>query len=225
MKPIALIPARGGSKRLPRKNIMPFMGSPLLHWPIRAAIESEVFERVIVSTEDNEIANVAIDSGAEVVMRSAELATDTATVAQTCINALSVLTGVQDLCCIYATAALLEPSDIVNSYQSYVSKSFDSVMGVAKYDLSPLQALEEIDGRWRLRWPEFRSVQSQNYPLLLCSAGMFYWVKADALLCERSFYTQNMGVFEIPRSRLCDINTLEDFIRVEEVAKQLVKFY
>ena len=224
MKPFALIPARGGSKRLPRKNILPFMGIPLIHWPIRAALNSGVFEQVIVSTDDDEIAEFSKQTGAAVIMRPNEFAVDAATVVEVCAHALGLLPDVKDLCCIYATAALIELEDLRASFALYKQRRFNSIMGVSRYDLSPLQALEQVDGRWRLKWPELGNSQSQKHPLLLCSAGVFYWIQADILLRERSFYTDNMGVFEIPRSRLCDINTLDDFARAEELAKLLPQF-
>lgn len=224
MKPTAVIPARGGSKRLPSKNILPFMGRPLIYWPIQAALESQVFERVAVSTEDEEIAAIARDAGAEVILRPAGLAADNSTVVQVCLHALDALGDVRDLCCIYATAALLEPADLIKSHAIYAQEGYDSVMGVAEYDLSPFQALQQVDGKWRLRWPEFRSIQSQHYPELVCSAGMLYWIQADALRRERSFYTDNMGVFKFPRTRLCDINTMEDFQAAEDRARKLPMF-
>lgn len=224
MKPIALIPARGGSKRLPRKNVLPFMGQPLIYWPIYTALESGLFERVLVSTEDIEIDAIAKKAGAETILRPPELAQDTSTVVQVCMHALAAMGNAQDLCCIYATAALLEPEDLTASFDTYTQQGFDSVMGVAEYNLSPLQALEEIDGKWKLKWPAYRSIQSQHYPELLCSAGMLYWIRTETLLRERSFYTSNMGVYRIPSHRLCDINTLEDFQAMEERARKLPRF-
>lgn len=225
MKPVALIPARGGSKRLPRKNILDFLGRPLIAWPISRALESGVFSRVIVSTDDSEIASVALSYGAEVINRPDELAQDRSTVVDVCQHALEQMrlgdNPVDDLCCIYATAALITVSDILESYDTLRLGMYDSVMGVSDYELSPLQALEQVDGAWRMRWPEFKSVQSQFFPDLVCSCGMLYWIKADSLLSGRNFYTDRMGIYRIPRYRVCDINTKEDFQLAETKAKVL----
>jgi N-acylneuraminate cytidylyltransferase len=219
MKPVAVIPARGGSRRLPRKNVLPFRGRPLITWPICAALNSGLFSRVIVSTEDPEIASIATRHGAEVIERPASIATDTSTVVEVCLHALEMLRlegGIPDmLCCIYATAALLKPDDLVQSHAWLTGDGFDSVMGVAEYDLSPLQALVRKGDHWELLFPEYRSIQSQGYPELVCSAGMMYWIKSRSLIDHGTFYTAKMGIQKIPRSRLCDINTREDFEAVE----------
>src|SRR5690606_18875062 len=108
----------------------------------------------------------------------------------------------RDVCCIYATAALLTAEDLCNSYAELIENAgYDSIMGVAEYDLSPFQALQQFNGRWKLRWPEFKAVQSQNYPQLYCSCGALYWIRSDSLLSERSFYTNNLGIYVIPRAR------------------------
>lgn len=225
MKPIALIPARGGSKRLPRKNALPFLGRPLIAWPIQAAITANLFSRVIVSTDDPEIASVAKEYGAEVLVRPAEISTDASTVIDVCLHAVDVIRQDTELpealCCIYATAALLDVNDLLQSYATLESGGFDSVMGVADYELSPFQALSQNGAYWQLRFPEYRSIQSQYYPELVCSAGMMYWIKTSALIEQKTFYTSKMGVQKIPRARLCDINTVEDFQLVEARAALL----
>lgn len=225
MKPLAIIPARGGSQRLSRKNVRPFLGKPLIAWPIATALASGLFSRVIVSTEDDEIAAIAGAHGAEVLRRPAEIASDSSTVIDVCLHAVDVLRqecGLPDaLCCIYATAALLEVTDLLESHAALASGTFDAVMGVAAYELSPLQALCREGEHWQLMFPEYRAVQSQHYPEMLCSAGMMYWIKTSALLEQRTFYTGALGVQKIPLARLCDINTLEDFEWVEARALAL----
>lgn len=225
MKPVAIIPARGGSKRLPRKNVLSFLGRPLIAWPIGAAHASGLFSRVIVSTEDDEIAMVAGRYGAEVIKRPEEIATDTSTVVEVCLHALETLrlngSLPELICCIYATAALLDPDDLVQSHSLMAGGVLDSVMGVAEYDLSPLQALTRKGDHWELMFPEYRAVQSQLYPEMVCSAGMMYWIRPEALLEQRTFYTRKMGVQKIPRSRLCDIDTQEDLDAVEARAASL----
>src|SRR5690606_5014107 len=120
MKPVAIIPARGGSKRLPRKNVLPFMGKPLIAWPIQVALESGLFSQVIVSTEDKEIAAVAEEYKATVILRPAHLAMDTSTVVEVCLHAIEHLqsrqSSIEAICCIYATAALIAQQDLKESY-------------------------------------------------------------------------------------------------------------
>lgn len=223
MKPIAIIPARGGSKRLPRKNIRVLLGRPLLQWPVQAALDSGLFERVVVSTEDPEISEIAREAGAEVLVRPDSIATDTSTVVDVCMHALDTYSETEDFCCIYATAALLTVKDLLDSHEMYMQQTFDSVMAVAEYDLSPFSALHEVDGKWRMVWPEFGELQSQKRPSVLACAGMLFWMDVQAMRQYRTFYTDNMGVYRVPRSRLCDVDTIEDFVLVEKAAKELYR--
>ena len=159
MMKVAIIPARGGSKRLPRKNIVPVLGKPILSYPITAAQESALFDAVIVSTDDEEIAESARSTNARVVERSTELAHDRATVVQVCLDVLEVLRHENQLpdyfCCIYATALFITPDDLRRSFRLLQGKpAADFVMGVSEYNLHPVQALVEKDGYLTPMWPE-----------------------------------------------------------------------
>lgn len=140
MKPVAIIPARGGSKRLPRKNVLPLGGKPLLGRVIDCCQASKLFSKIIVSTEDDEIAEIAKAADAFVYNRSHSLAEDRSTVAEVCEDVL--LNGNYDLfCCVYATAALLKPGTLRSSFELFeTSRNANVVMGVSSYNYSPAQA-------------------------------------------------------------------------------------
>ena len=147
MTRIAIIPARGGSKRLPRKNILPVLGKPALYYPVQVALKTGLFDRVIVSTEDREIKERAEECGAEVMHRDAKLASDRAGVAQVCQDVLEQLGNKGDrpkqFCCIYATALFITPKDLQQSWLM-MEQFCDTqiVMGVSGFNLHPVQALE-----------------------------------------------------------------------------------
>lgn len=213
---IALIPARGGSKRLPRKNILPVMGHPMLHYPVKAALDSGCFDRVIVSSEDEEVRHIAMGEGAQVMDRPGHLTRDRSTVAQVCLDVLARLaqqgTRPDWFCCIYATAIFITPQDLCSSF-GVVEKSprADCVMGVSDFNLQPLQALEK-DGKGFLK-PRWQAClcQSQFHPDLVASNGTLYWCRTESFLRQKSFYTDKMIGYKIPWIRAIDLDTPEDY--------------
>ena len=216
MKRIAIIPARGGSKRLPRKNVLPILGKPMLNYPIQAAQESGMFDRIIVSTEDEEIRQAALEAGAEVFQRPGDLAQDRATVVQVCRHVLDVLDEQSEqpefFCCIYATAVFITPDDLQSSFQLFSQEPEpDVVMGVSEFNLHPVQALEEKDGFLTPKWPEYLGVQSQFHPQLVASNGTFYWTKSMDFLQNPTFYMPKLKGYTIPQRRAVDIDTKEDY--------------
>lgn len=216
MKPVAIIPARGGSKRVPRKNILDLHGYPLISYPIKAAIESQIFESVIVSTEDSEIAEISKKYGARVFDRPIEFAQDTSTVAQVCLSVIDQI-KVENFCCIYATAALLTPKTIVDSYQIYANhESTNYLMGVSRYNYPPVQALKmNKEGELSYLMPEYVGIQSQHYPKLVVSNGTFVWVHAQQFKVDKLFYSPKLKGYIVPESEVCDLDSLEDFERLK----------
>lgn len=212
----AIIPARGGSKRLPRKNIQPVAGQPALNYPIMSARRSGCFERIIVSTEDPEIADVAHAAGAEVLKRPESLAKDTSTVAEVCVHVLAQLSDVgtlpENFCCIYATAMFITPEDIKRAGMKLDDPSRpDVVMGVSGFNLQPVQSLEEgASGFLVHKWPEFQGVQSQAQPRLVVSNGTLYWARTAPFLSRPTFYPERLKGYEIPWIRAIDLDTPED---------------
>jgi CMP-N-acetylneuraminic acid synthetase len=216
MSTVALIPARGGSKRLSRKNILDVAGVPMLARPIIAARATGLFEHIYVSTEDDEIARVAKQYGAEVIERPVQIAEDRSTVVQVCLHALEVHPEISLLCCIYATAVLLESATISESHKLLNCRpKADFVMGVSEYEHPPVQALKADDnGYLSYMWPEWRGVQSQFQPNLVVSNGTFYWARRQALLEEKTFYGRCLKGATVPSEQVSDIDTQEDLIAV-----------
>lgn len=212
MTTAALIPARGGSKRLPRKNILDLGGKPMLAYPIGAALATGLFDYVYVSTEDAEIARVAERHGATVIERPAEIAEDRSTVVQVCMHALEMLPEVNLLCCIYATAVLLKPESIMAGFRLMREHpETDFVMGVSEFEHAPVQALkEDKNGYLSYMWPEWKGVQSQLHPHLVVSNGAVYWAKRQALLEEQTFYGRRLRGLPIPIEQVSDIDTQND---------------
>ena len=223
---VCVIPARGGSKRIPRKNIRDFCGKPMIAWSIEAALESELFERVIVSTDDEEIADVARTWGAEVpFMRPAELADDHAGTDAVFLNALKFLESrPQFACCLYATAPLVTTDDLKRGLEQLEQQKAISAFSVTTFDYPIFRALRlNHQGYLEIVWPEHLNARSQDLPEVLHDAGQFYWVDVDK-------YTENPKVFSakavpvvIPRYRVQDIDTAEDWKRAELVMMNLRK--
>lgn len=209
---IAIIPARGGSKRLPRKNILPVGGQPMLSHPIRAALDTGLFDRVVVSTEDSEIAAAAQDAGASVLERPPSLAQDTSTVVQVCLHALEHYPA-REFCCIYATAALLRPETLRNAHGALDAlPSADYVLGVSGYNYPPVQALKaDENGFLSYMWPEFRGKQSQTYPELCVSNGTFVWARSEVFIREKIFYGTRLRGYPVPDDQVLDIDIPEDY--------------
>lgn len=215
MKQVAIIPARGGSKRLPRKNIADIMGRPAISYPIQAALECKLFDRVIVSTDDQEIRSVALECGADVFDRPEKLAGDTAGVKDVCLNVLEMLKANGNLpdwfCCIYATAIFLKPEDLVGSFKIFENHpETRGVMGVSEYNLQPTQAMIQSEGFLKPRWPDLVTLQSQKTGRMVASNGTLYWADTRTFLEQKTFYVRQMKGYEIPWIRAIDLDTPED---------------
>lgn len=213
MKPIAIIPARGGSKRLPRKNILPVNGRPLIGWVIETCLKSGVFDSVIVSTEDSEIEQIAASEGARVIPRPMEFATDTAHEFLAYRHVLDTLDPLPEFFCgVYPTAALLAPEDLQGACKKLVDTKADIVMGVSSFPLHPYKALEETAGGFlKMVHPEWCTKQSQTYPHYVASNGTFYFHRTEAFLASPSYYPEKLAGYEIPYERAIDIDTAEDY--------------
>lgn len=224
---LAVIPARGGSKRLPRKNILDFMGRPIMAYTIRAAVESGCFGRVLVSTEDEEIARVAERFGAEVAARPEALAGDKAGVVAVCLDLLDrekqAGNDYEFLCCLYATAPLRTAKDIREVF-GLLGPNCDFAMAVTEYEMPPLQALKvAADGSLEPMWPDWISVRSQDTPRLVVDNGSTYAVRVEAFRHAKSFYGPGLRGHFMPRSRSVDIDTAEDMALARHFAEQEAK--
>lgn len=223
---LAIIPARGGSKRIPRKNIRHFAGRPMIGYAIAAARQAGVFDRIVVSTDDEEIAATAREQGAEVpFMRPAELATDvagTVPVVQHAMRALS-LTGPlpQAVCCIYPGVPLLNAQVLRDALDLLQTGGSEFVFPVLAFP-SPVQRalLREADGATRSMFPEHANTRTQDLPPAYHDAGQFYWGTAAAWQSGQSPHLGARTVV-LPSWAAVDIDTPEDWVRAEALYRAL----
>lgn len=224
---LAIIPARGGSKRIPRKNIKPFCGKPMIAWSIETALQSGCFDRVIVSTDDAEIAEVARQWGAEVpFMRPAELADDytgTTPVIRHSIewfNARGIY--VNEVCCLYATAPFVRTEDIQQGLAVLNKTGSGYVFAVTNYAF-PIQRAIRLtpQGEVEMFHPEHFSTRSQDLEEAYHDAGQFYWGRAEAWLEGRVIFGLQSAPIHLPRYRVQDIDTPQDWIRAEWMFKAM----
>jgi len=224
---IAIIPARGGSKRIPRKNIKTFFGKPMIAYSITAAIESHLFEHVIVSTDDDEIATVARQLGAEVpFIRPENLSNDfagtTEVIAHATQWAIDQSFAVDAVCCIYATAPFVQISDLKRSFSMLQSGSWSYVFTVTDFDSPIFRSFKLIDdGGLEMFFPEYFSKRSQELPTAYHDAGQFYWGKPNAWIENQCIFDKHSTAIMIPRWRVQDIDTHDDWVRAEIVYKIL----
>lgn len=225
-KRLAIIPARGGSKRLPRKNILLFLGKPIIAYTIEAALESGQFERVVVSTEDTEIAEISRRFGAEVDIRPTVLATDSATVVGVCEEFLarekSAGSEYDVLCCLYATAPLRTASDIVETIKLIEPNSCDFSMAVTRYAHYAHQALCKTEEFYLTpMWPNVVGLRSDVVGELVVGNGSTYCAEVSAFFRVKSFYGPRLRGYEMPLSRSIDIDTRDDFEMAEAMSKAI----
>ncbi|MFW7343405.1 pseudaminic acid cytidylyltransferase [Pollutimonas sp. H1-120] len=224
---LAVIPARGGSKRIPRKNIKSFCGKPMIAWSIEAALRSACFDRLIVSTDDEEIARVAQAYGADVpFMRPPELSDDYTGTIPVIAHAIAWqnahATPAHEVCCIYSTAPFIRADDIERGLQLLRQNNGDYAFSVTSYAF-PIQRAIRIrsDQRIEMLYPENFNTRSQDLPEAWHDAGQFYWGKADAWLAAKPFFSSNAIPVILPRHRVQDIDTPEDWERAEWMLKAL----
>lgn len=213
---IAIIPARGGSKRLPRKNVIDFLGKPILAWTHEAARETGLFDRILVSTEDPEIADTARSFGAEVDPRPAELGGDAVIIADVCVELLRRLSGQGDdyatLTVLYATAPLRTAADISATFDLLEPGKCHHALAVTEYDHPVHQALTPGDsGDLVAQFPDWVSRRKDTVPAFYCGNGSTYCVATAEFLQTRSFYGPGMRGHVMPRERSVDIDTRADY--------------
>jgi|SRR3989338_1527699 len=226
---IAIIPARGGSKRIPRKNIKGFCGKPMIAWSIEAAKVSGLFDRIIVSTDDDEIAEVAKQWGAEVpFIRPAELSNDyagtTAVIAHATQWALDQGLEVEAVCCIYATAPFVQVEDLQRGWEALESGDWAYAFTVTDYAAPIFRSFKRTpDGGIEMFFPEHFSTRSQDLPSALHDAGQFYWGRPSAWIEGKRVFDRHSTPIVIPRWRVQDIDNEEDWLRAEILAAVINK--
>lgn len=218
---LAVVPARGGSKRIPRKNIQAFCGKPIIVWSIEAAHESRCFDSLIVSTDDEAIAEVARQAGAEVpFMRPAALSDDHAGTAAVVRHAIGWCTDhgqvPEHVCCIYATAPFITGRDLRQGLAALQEQDVRFVFPVTRYS-SPIQRAIRVDGQGRVEMfhPEHASSRSQDLEPAYHDAGQFYWGTAAAWLSGDALFSSEAAAIVLPTGRVQDIDTPEDWTQAE----------
>jgi pseudaminic acid cytidylyltransferase len=226
---LCVIPARGGSKRIPRKNIRDFCGKPMIAWSIEAAQTSSCFDHIIVSTDDDEIAGVARQLSAEVpFMRPAELADDFAGTTPVIAHAVSWYQDrgkdIRAVCCLYATAPFVQPSDIRQGLEMLIQASEDQFVFTATTYASPIQRALRLDpgsGQARMWQPDQFSKRSQDLEPAYHDAGQFYWGRSQAWLQSGNLLDGSDPLL-LPRWRVQDIDTESDWMRAQLMHKALL---
>ncbi len=224
-KNICIIPARGGSKRIPKKNIKPFCGKPLIAYSIETALKSELFDKVLVSTDSNEIADVAKAYGAEVQMRPPELADDFTGTWDVIEHVLKTLKEAGEsyeyVCTIYATAPFLQEKYLKEGYEKLKNSDACRSFSVTSMPF-PIQRTFKItdDERCQMFWPENYNKRSQDLEEAYQDAGQFYWEKIGCQ-SEDVFFGKDSIPIVLPRHLVQDIDTMEDFERAELMYKAL----
>lgn len=225
---IAIIPARGGSKRLPRKNIKLFNGKPLIAWSISTAIKSEIFDRIIVSTDDHEIAEISRDCGAEIpFIRPKRLSGDFTPTRDVVLHLIDWLNqknfSLESICCIYATAPFISEEYLKQAQKKLnLSEGNNYIFSATTFPF-PIQRAIKIDenGFSKMIYPEHFNTRSQDLIETFHDAGQFYFAKKKTWLNNSSFFEDGIPII-LPRWLVQDIDTMEDFKRAELMHKVII---
>lgn len=216
MSCIAIIPARGGSKRIPRKNIRNFVGKPILAYSIAAALDSALFDEVMVSTDDGEIADVARQAGADVpFFRSSETSSDTATTADVLDEVLKEFrrrgSCFDYACCLYPTAPFVTAGRLKEAYGLLRESDAGTVLPVVQFGYPIQRALKIDNGFLKMIWPEHTSSRSQDLIPAYHDSGQFYFFKTATFLASRTLFGTHTVPLVLPESEVQDIDTEEDW--------------
>lgn len=227
MTRLCIIPARGGSKRIPRKNIKDFLGKPIISYPIECAQKSGLFDEVMVSTDDREIASIALEFGAKVpFMRSLENANDYAGTFEVIEE---VITRYKEegkefaqACCIYPTAPLLTVDKIKEGLELLIKEDFTSVFPVVDFGYPILRSLK-LDKQKKvvMNWPEYQQSRSQDLPTVYHDAGQFYWFNTQAIMKAKQLFSGNSGAIILNQIEVQDIDNLVDWQLAELKYRQI----
>lgn len=219
MKNLCVIPARGGSKRIPRKNIKLFMGKPIIAYSIEAALKSGLFDEVMVSTDDEEIAEIARQYGAKVpFMRSAETANDFAGTDDVLLEVLTMYKekGMEfdNMCCIYSTAPFVTPERLQEAF-TMVKDGINSVFTCVAYSYPVQRSLHIVDGRISMVHPEYRMSRSQDLEQIYHDAGQFYFTQVPTYIKEKTLWGQNTAGLVLSELEVQDLDTQTDWTLAE----------
>lgn len=224
---IAVITARGGSKRIPKKNIKEFCGKPIISYSIEAALNSGIFNEVMVSTDSVEIANIAESYGASIpFFRSETSSNDYATTADVL---LEVISNYEEqgkffdlICCIYPTAPFITPEKLQNALDVLYATKADSLMPVVQFSFPPQRAVVIEDSKLKYQYPEFSSVRSQDLENIYHDCGQFYFCYTSALQKYKTVVTPNTATVVMPEEEVQDIDNLSDWHIAELKYKEFI---
>ncbi|HEY9759821.1 MAG TPA: pseudaminic acid cytidylyltransferase [Oculatellaceae cyanobacterium] len=213
---MAIIPARGGSKRIPRKNIRSFFGKPMIAYPIQAALDSNSFHTIVVSTDDEEIATIATKYGASTpFLRSSEAASDFATLADVISEVLDQFTKQQQFfdyfCCLLPTAPFVTGGQINAFRDVLLSSGADSVLPIVRFSYPIQRALRTESGRLKMINPEYEQARSNDLLPAYHDVGQFYWMRTQSFLEQRRLFANHSIGIEIRESQCQDIDSEEDW--------------
>ena len=218
---LAIITARGGSKRIPRKNIKSFLGQPIIQYSIEAALNAGCFDEVMVSTDDQEIADMSISMGASVPFhRSAETSDDHSTTADVIMEVLQAYQKAGKkfdyCCCIYPTAPFVTAEKLQGAYKKITETGAESVVPVVRFGFPILRSFKIVDGLVKMNWPEYMTARSQDLPAAFHDCGQFYFLQVDNFLKNKKLFTDFTVPVEMPESEVQDIDNEEDW-KVAEI--------
>ena len=213
---VAIITARGGSKRIPRKNIKEFLGRPIIEYSIKAAIDSGIFDEVMVSTDDEEIANIAKQAGANVpFMRSADTANDYATTTDVIGEVLKQYQEVgvefEYACCIYPTAPFVTAKCLKEAMTILSEKNADSVIPVVRFGFPPQRGLVINEDKLSFKWPEYTFSRSQDLEPFYHDAGQFYCLNVKSFEEQKSLFMKNTCSYVRDEMEVQDIDNMSDW--------------
>jgi N-acylneuraminate cytidylyltransferase len=229
---IAVIPARSGSKRIPNKNVKPFLGEPIIRYSIRSAIESELFDKVVVSTDSEIIADLAIKYGASVpFFRSEKNSGDYATTADVLLEVISEFERnnlfFKTLCCLYPTAPFVTSSRLINAMKILESNNekFNGVVPITEFSYPILRSLVIKNENLKMKWPENYNMRSQDFEKFYHDAGQFYLLDVATFKIEKKLYLSNSAPMVLSNLEVQDIDNLDDWEIAEMKYKLLIENY
>lgn len=223
---LAIIPARGGSKRIPRKNIKIFSGKPIIAYSIEAALKSNLFDEIMVSTDDKEIAKIAIEYGAKVpFLRSNDNANDFAVLAdvieEVIANYKKINLSFNSICCILPTAPFVTSNKITEAFNKHTQGDFDTVFPVLEFSFPIQRSLQINDNKVAMVWNEHLNSRSQDLEPRYHDSGQFYWLKTSSFYKDKKLFTDNSGAILISELEAQDIDTETDW-KLAEIKYKLM---
>jgi pseudaminic acid cytidylyltransferase len=226
MKSLAIIPARGGSKRIPGKNVKSFVGLPIIAYSIKNALKSNVFDEIMVSTDDDAIAQIAKEYGAQVpFLRSPKTSDDHATLADVIEEVILTYATqgkkFEHVCCLLPTAPFITSSRIKDALIMLTKKEYDSVLPVVRFSYPIQRALKIEEGKLNMIWPENISARSQDLMPTFHDSGQFYWLNVNRFLETKKIFTSNTGAIILSDLEVQDIDTEDDW-KIAEMKYKLI---